>query len=109
MKGEKDMKKYKSLEELYLENYKLLYTYIRDYTKHESSVQDIASIVWCKVVDNPQKYLGMDEIWLHNYLRVMARTAVSDYFKTEEKEHMKVEKRRGKSWSMGCWKRRTSF
>lgn len=88
------MKKYKSLEKLYLENYKLLYTYIRDYTKDQASVQDIASIVWCKVVDNPQKYLGMDEIWLHNYLRVMARTAVSNYFKTEEKEHMKVEKAR---------------
>lgn len=94
MKGENDMKKYKSLEELYLENRKLIYTYIRDYTTHQSSVQDIASIIWCKVVDDPQKFLDMDEIWLHNYLRVMVKTAVSDYFRIEEKEHMKAEKAR---------------
>jgi len=92
--GEGNMKKYESLEELYLENYKLVFTYIRDYTAHQSSIQDIASIVWCKVADDPQKFLGMDEVWLHNYLRVMVLTAVSDYFKTEERERMKVEKAR---------------
>ena len=91
MKGEHDMKKYGSMEELYLENYKLVYTYIGDYTEHQPSIEDIASIIWCKVSNDPQKFLDMDEIWLHNYLRVMARTAVSDYFKVEEREHMKIK------------------
>ena len=86
------MKKYKTLEELYMKNCKLVYTYIRDYTTHQSCVQDIASIIWCKVVEDPQQFLKMDETWLHNYLRVMAKSAVSDYFKIEEKEHVKVEK-----------------
>jgi len=92
MKGENCMKKYKSLEELYFENHKLVFTYIGDYTTHQPSVQDIASIIWCKVADDPQKFLNMDEIWLRNYLRVMVRTAVSDYFKIEEKERMKAKK-----------------
>ena len=39
-----------SLEEIYLENYKLVNAFIRDYYSDEETVKDISSIVWIKVM-----------------------------------------------------------
>lgn len=77
--------KYNSLEELYMDNYKLVYTYISDYTNKQDMAQELSSIIWAKVAENPQRYLNMDRVWLKNYLRIMTRTTAADYFEKEAK------------------------
>ncbi len=80
------MKKYSTLEEMYLDMYKLIYTYISDFTKDTIAAQNIASIIWGKVAENPSKFLDMEINHLRNYMRKMVKTAVSDYFKIEKKQ-----------------------
>lgn len=79
------MEKYKSLEELYMDNYKLIFAFLFDYTNHQQTAEDLASIVWSKVVGNPDKFLDMDKAWLRNYLRKVAKHAAIDYFNGEKK------------------------
>ena len=80
------MEKYSTLEKMYWGMYKLVYTYISDYTKDITVAGDIASIIWGKVVENPSKFLAMEICHLRNYMRKMVKTAVSDYFRTEERQ-----------------------
>lgn len=81
------MEKYSTLEDMYWDMYKLIYTYISDFTKNNTAAQDIASIVWGKVAENPSKFLDMEIRHLHNYMRKMVKTAVSDYFKIEKRQN----------------------
>lgn len=80
------MEKYSTLEGMYWDMYKLIYTYIGDFTKDTVAAQDIASIIWGKVAENPSKFLDMEIKHLRNYMRKMVRTAASDYFKIEERQ-----------------------
>lgn len=80
------MEKYSTLEELYWNTYKLVYTYISDFTKDTIAAQDIASIIWGKVSEKPPKFLDLEIVHLRNYLRVMVRTTVSDYFRIEKRQ-----------------------
>lgn len=82
---------YNSLEDLYKENYKLVYTYISDHTTNYEYARDIASIIWAKVAENPKRYLDMEKNHLCNYLRRMVKTAVSDFFEVEKQQADKVE------------------
>lgn len=77
--------KYTSLEELYMDNYRLVFTYISNHTDNWEIAQELAAIIWAKVVENPERYLDMDKIWLKNYLRVMTKTIAADYFEEEAK------------------------
>lgn len=86
------MKYYSKLEELYYDLYKLIFTYIGDYVNDINVSQEIASAVWVKVAEKPDKYLQMEKTYLKNYLRVMVRTIVSDYYCSEKKNRDKVEK-----------------
>lgn len=71
---------YKSLEELYIDNYLLIYTYISDYTTRQEDADELSAIIWAKVAENPERYLSMNKVWLKNYLRIMTRTTAADYF-----------------------------
>lgn len=82
---------YNSIEDLYKENYKLVYTYISDYTTNYENAQDIAAIIWAKVAENPKRYLNMEKGHLCNYLRRMVKTTVSDFFEVEKQQADKVE------------------
>ena len=75
--------KYNSLEELYKDNYQLIYTYISDYTTRQEDADELSAIIWAKVAENPERYTGMDKVWLKNYLRIMTRTTAADYFEKE--------------------------
>ncbi|MCI8608833.1 MAG: sigma-70 family RNA polymerase sigma factor [Firmicutes bacterium] len=85
---------YNSIEDLYIENYKLVYTCISDYTTDHQNAQDVAAIVWSKVAENPKRYLNMERDHLINYLRRMVKTAVSDFFTVEKRQFDKAEQAR---------------
>ncbi len=82
--------KYSTLEELYMDNYRLVYTYINDFTEHLETARELSSIMWAKVAEDPKRYLNMNKIWLQNYLRVMTRTIAADYFEQERKHKGKL-------------------
>ena len=87
-----EVKRYKSIEELYLDNRKLVFAYIADYSKEKHIMEDIASTVWVKVWESPKKFLDMDKMGVKQYLRAMVKTAVSDYFRDLERESKIVER-----------------
>ena len=71
-------KYYNSLEEMYLDNYKLVNAFIRDYFSDEEMVKDMASMVWLKVTEHFDRFAEMDSRWIKNYLRVVVRNMVTD-------------------------------
>ena len=75
---------YSSFEEMYLDNYKLVVLFIRDYITDPYLVQDISSIVWTKVAEHIERCISMDRLWLRNYLRVMVRNTVADQYREEK-------------------------
>ena len=75
---------YSSFEEMYLDNYKLVILFIRDYITDPYLVQDISSIVWTKVAEHIERCISMDILWLRNYLRVMVRNTVADQYREEK-------------------------
>ena len=75
---------YSSFEEMYLDNYKLVILFIRDYITDPYLVQDISSTVWTKVAEHIEKCMSMDKLWLRNYLRVMVRNTVADQYREEK-------------------------
>lgn len=82
--------KNKSLTELYLNKYKLVYSYIFDYTNEKMVADDISSAVWLKVMKSPERFLSMEKKELNNYLHVMVKSAAFDYFSQENKEKTKI-------------------
>jgi len=78
---------YKSMEELYIDNRKLVFAYISDYSTEKTFMEDIASIVWVKVWEHEETFLGMDKRGVKAYLRAMVKTTLSDYFRTQEREN----------------------
>lgn len=83
---------YSSFEEMYLDNYKLVNLFIRDYITDPYTVQDISSTVWLKVAEHIEKCFDMDRLWLRNYLRVMVRNTVADQYR-EEKAIKELQKK----------------
>lgn len=75
---------YSSFEEMYLDNYKLVILFIRDYITDPYLVQDISSIVWTKVAEHIERCISIDRLWLRNYLRVMVRNTVADQYREEK-------------------------
>ena len=80
-----------SLEDLYLGSYKLVYSFIRDYTKDKQLSEEISSIVWLKITRNPKKYLQMDKQKFFNYLKIMIKTTYIDYYNGNKKETEKLK------------------
>lgn len=82
---------YNSIEDLYNASYRLVYTYISDYTTDYQDAQDIAAIIWAKVAEHPKRYLNMEKEHLNHYLRRMIKTTALDFFKIEKRQSDKVE------------------
>ena len=78
-------KYYNSLEEMYLDNYKLVNAFIRDYFSDEEMVKDMASMVWLKVTEHFDRFAEMDSRWIKNYLRVVVRNMVTDHLRKQSK------------------------
>lgn len=87
-----EMKKYKTFEEMYLDTYKLIFQFIFDYIKEWSIAEDISSIVWGKVSENPEQYLQKSIEHLHNYMRVMVRNEIKEYYRRAERQNKAFEK-----------------
>ena len=79
-------KQYATLEELYINNYKLVYLFFSEYIEDKEQIEDLCQTLWTKVMKNPDKYLAMDAYWLANYLRNMARNMAMDFLKKSQKE-----------------------
>lgn len=82
---------YQSLEEMYMENYKLVYLFIEDYIQEMQTVQELASAVWLKIVEHQETCLKMDKPWLKNYLRVVCRNTTFDYLKKDKRNQQMIE------------------
>ena len=74
---------FNSLEEIYLENYKLVNVFIRDYYSDEEMVREISAVVWLKVAEKSEMYIKMSEYQIQNYLRVVVRTVIVDQIRNE--------------------------
>lgn len=83
--------KFSSMEELYLGSYKLIYTFIFEYTDNITVAEEISSIVWIKINTNPKRYLDMDKQKLFNYLKLMVKTTYIDYYNKQKKEAEKLK------------------
>ena len=79
-----------TLEDLYLSSYRLVYSFIHDYTKDKHMVDEISSVVWLKITREPKKYLKMDKQKLFNYLKLMVKTAYIDCYNRNKKETEKL-------------------
>lgn len=77
---------YKNLEELYYDNYKLVYIIAGDYVANGDDRNEASSSVWAKIAAHPEKYLAMDEYRLKNYMRVMIKNICMDRFREAKKE-----------------------
>ena len=87
-----EKRKYKTLEEMYLDTYKLIYTFIYDYTKDWVVAEEISSTLWMKVAESPDIYLKKDVQLLHNYMRVMAKNEIMQHFRMLARQKGKIEK-----------------
>lgn len=92
---------YSSFEEMYLDNYKLVYLFARDYVSDGFLVQDISSTVWAKVAEHLEKCMAMDKLWLRNYLKIMVRNTVVDHYR-EEKAIQDLQKNFQDVSASGC-------
>lgn len=82
---------YQSLEELYMENYKLVYLFLEDYITDVQIVRELAGTVWLKIVEHQEQCLKMEKKWLKNYLRVVCRNTAFDYLKKDKRDRQIVE------------------
>lgn len=87
----KNMDKYGTLEEMYTDNRKLVFTYITDYTKDLDLIEELASTIWVKTWEHGDIFLKMDKKGTKHYLRAMTKTVVSDYFRRLKKEKKAFE------------------
>ena len=82
---------YQSLEELYMENYKLVYLFIEDYVQDVQVVRELSATVWLKIVEHQEQCLKMEKPWVKNYLRVVCRNTAFDYMKRDKRDRQAVE------------------
>lgn len=90
----KNKDRYESMEELYTDNRKLVFTYIYsiDDKKNIGQVEDLASTIWLKVWECGDFFLNMDRKGVKYYLRAMVKTTVSDYYRQLNKDNTIVER-----------------
>lgn len=78
--------RYNSFEELYEDNKKLVFTFILDYVKDINIIEDLVATVWLKIVKKGADFLDIDKKAIKYYLRAVAKTTVSDYFRMKKKD-----------------------
>lgn len=83
--------KYSSLEELYIENRKLIYAFLSDIVEDESLKDDLASAVWVKVFKKSEMFLKMNKRWVKNYFKSNGQNVAKDYEKASKREKQMIE------------------
>lgn len=89
---EKKKKYYKSFEALYLDVHGLLYAFAFDYVTSKAAAEDITSMVWAKIAENPAYYLDMDKDFIKNYMRKMVKHIALNCQKQEQRRQYREEK-----------------
>lgn len=80
------------MENLYCDNRKLVFAFIKDYCNDAATMEDIASTVWLKVWEHSKTILALSKTEVQRYLRLTVKTTVSDYYRHLEKQkHMEDE------------------
>lgn len=77
---------YESVEELYLDNYRLLTKFAGDYVNDNEIKQEIVAIVSMKIVERAETLLNFEKRHVKNYLRVTVRSVAADYYKSQKRE-----------------------
>lgn len=85
-------KTYETFEELYLNTHRLVFMFIRDYTKDWDTAEEISSIVWLKIWERPETYFHQEISWVHNYIRVMVKNEVCEQYRIKTRQDKKLEK-----------------
>lgn len=79
--------KYTSIEELYLDNHKLVFVFLREYIKDDVLREDLASIIWIRIFEQSELFLQMEAGRVKNCIRLMAHNVASDYFEERHREN----------------------
>lgn len=79
-------KKYKCIEEMYLDNEKLVYAFFYDYCKDSEQIREWSQKLWTKVWENFEKFRTKNKVEVQRYLRIMVRNMISDHFRDERSE-----------------------
>ncbi len=77
---------YSTIEQFYEENKNLVYAFLSDLVCDADTKDDLSSVVWVRVMERSEKFLSMQKRHAQNYLRVMTRHLVSDYFLEEDRK-----------------------
>ncbi len=77
---------YGSVEELYLDNYRLLAKFAGDYVTDNEIKKEIVAIVSMKIVERAETLLNFEKRHVKNYLRVTVRSVAADYYKSQKRE-----------------------
>ncbi len=85
-------KKYESFEELYASAHRLVYLFIRDYTNDWYTAEELSSIIWLKVAEQPEFYLEHEILWVHNYIRVMVKNEFCEQYRIQVRRNRSLEK-----------------
>ena len=84
--------KYSSLEEMYVDNGKLVFVFLMDYTEDRQLIEELSRVVWEKAALHREKLLGLNKNEVKHYLRKVARTSYLDYRRQVESDRVKLEK-----------------
>lgn len=76
---------YKTAEEMYSDNRKLVYAFLTDYEINFEDKKDIAQTIWLKVFANTEKFMNMDRKHFKNYLRTAVKTTVMDFHREAQR------------------------
>lgn len=87
-----DKKKYETFEEFYEKTYRLVYLFVRDYTKDWYIAEEIIAIVWAKIAEQPEKFLNQETRLVQNYIRVMVKNQVCEQYRIQERQNRSIEK-----------------
>lgn len=74
------------LVEIFNENYNMVYGIIWNMVFDKQEVEDLVQRVWLRVVENADKFYYMDSNRTRNYIRVMTKNLVFNYFKEQKRE-----------------------
>ena len=83
--------KYKDFEELYQDNKKMVYVFIRDYETDSDQVLDLSQQLWYKAFLNRDKFQEKTKKEVRHYLRTMVRNMMMDHFTQQQKERELAE------------------
>ena len=77
---------YRTLEDVYLDNRKLVFAYITEYTKEVSLMEEIASTVWVQAWEYGETILRLERKAVKRYLWAIVKSKIGDYTRGLEKE-----------------------